>query len=1853
MAMSKHVDISTLTWIKGEIDESLKRARIALETFIEDLDETQLPLVLASLHQIHGALHMVQIDGAARFVSEVEALAQALQDSAETRNDEVFEIFMRALLQLPNYLLGLEDGLPDSAIFLLPLINEMREVRSQVPLTESDLFEPDLSVVRGPIDDQGEFIPSLVRKMRTTFQAGLVNILRNKEIDRSLRKMLQITDLLVKICEQQTSQQFLWIARGFIEALQDNGLELTNEVKPLLGKLEQTLKVLATEGESGISPESIKLLLKSLLFHVACSSSSGAYVSELREAFELEKLLPSAELIQQAQGNLGGFNDDLKKTVSADIMEELSRVKDALDIFVRGGGQNIADLQPMGEGMAHIADTLGLLSEDSLSQTLREQVNIIQALVDAEESEADEQTLMGIAGAVLAVDYALRDWGVVSAITQADNPDEQVADSERTAQAKAEHQRVVRQVMGEAKSDLVKIREAIANFTENPADKDPLSNIPQWLEQITGSLTLLSYNRMAQVLRALGCYIDEKLIQGDELPPTQMMNSLANGIMSVEYYLESFIESKVHPASMIPVAEVAVAELGHSVDVSAEKTTAPADAFLEEEKNVIYESIELDEDSLPEVDVTAAEQLPPHVAAIETDIDAEILEIFDEEAQEAFQTISELLPRWKDNASDQEALADLRRAFHTLKGSGRLVGAMALGEFSWAYESLLNRLIDGTIEPTPVIVDLLEQSQEALPQLLEHFKGGAAPVADIEMLQDATNELAGNVTKPKQDTKSAQPSVEIVELKEEIAEPAPVIEPMLVMDDALRDIYTNEANAHLRSMEVFIEQCRLEGECRISGELLRALHTLLGSSRMAGVQKVAEISGQLESHVKNLQAYKLSLDETGLSVLVDTVALIQQVLLHLNEPEEHENPDNQLLLARISNLSQTQGAAVIEVASPVEDEASLVDIEASNPLELLDLPDIEETDEITDSSDHEDASGLESIELVEDDIPDLDEGGLELLSTEGFEFDAEAEVELISEMEPEVSPIPEAELAPQLINPVPVPVPVPAPAVVREYDEELLEIFLEEGDEILNNSDEALQSWNPTGDNREQIELLQRYLHTLKGGARMAGAHEIGDLSHELESMLTGVVDGHVPVSDRMFGLLQECQDKLAEMLDKLKNHQPLPNADVLVARVDALINGVDEPALVIEPMVEDLTILPVEAPIQAAVVESDEQSISSPEIEAKPQEPVVTPGDTGLSAVKKEAQAEAHRRAGSRIQHEMVRVRSDLLDNLVDVAGEASIYRARVEQQIGAFHFNLAEMDHAVERLNEQLRQLSIDTEAQMTSRQEEVESLGIEDFDPLEFDRFNHMQQLSRSMMETLSDVQSVEDMLRSLTRESETLLLQQGRVNTELQEGLMRTRMVPLVENAPRFRRIVRQTASELGKQVGIRFEGVDVEMDRNVVERIMAPLEHILRNAVAHGLEMPDARTAAGKNSEGHILINQVKEGTEVVVSVTDDGAGVNVDAVRNKAIERGLLTADVELIDRDIIQFILEPGFSTAETVSQVAGRGVGMDVVDSEIKQLGGTLEIASQPGKGSSFIIRLPMTLSISRVLLITVGGVTYAIPLLNITGIMRISHDEREKLYQQDRRSYRWLNEEYDLLNMGEVLGTGQSNASNGKKQPLLLVHSGDVRVALEVDELIGNREIVVKPLGRQFATLHELSGATILGDGSVVLILEIPALIRSGLMKVHDEAGTVTAPVVQEVQEDTRPTIMVVDDSITVRKVTTRLLERNDMHPVTAKDGVDALTVLEETVPDVMLLDIEMPRMDGYELATHMRNDSRYKHVPIIMITSRGGEKHKQRAMEIGVNRYLGKPFQEDELLQNINELLGAVNASDNNIEGQVVS
>jgi chemosensory pili system protein ChpA (sensor histidine kinase/response regulator) len=505
----------------------------------------------------------------------------------------------------------------------------------------------------------------------------------------------------------------------------------------------------------------------------------------------------------------------------------------------------------------------------------------------------------------------------------------------------------------------------------------------------------------------------------------------------------------------------------------------------------------------------------------------------------------------------------------------------------------------------------------------------------------------------------------------------------------------------------------------------------------------------------------------------------------------------------------------------------------------------------------------------------------------------------------------------------------------------------------------------------------------------------------------------------------------------------------------------------------------------------------------------------------------------------------------------------------------------------------------------------------------------------MESVNDLTNIQDFIKSLTRQTDSLLTQQTRIGAELQENILCTRMIPFAKISPRLQRIARLTARELHKQVDFIIEGEDIEFERVVLNRIVAPLEHMLRNAIGHGIEDAPTRQQAGKPSIAKITIALFREGTELIIKLSDDGAGLALAKIRQKAEERGLIKPNAVVNAQEIMQFILESGFSTAKIITQTAGRGVGMDVVNNEIKQLGGSLQISSQTGKGTTFDIRLPLSLTISQALLVHIGDETMAIPMNNVDAVMRVSRDE--VFSETDEvRYYKYIDNNYHIFHLGKLLGFYKTASLDTPLVPMLLVRTGERRVALLVDAIEGNKEIVVKPVGPQISAIRWIAGATILGDGRVVLILDASTITRADATPQY--VSSQILEIVKEEKSETK-TIMIVDDSITVRKITARFLKRQGMKVLTAKDGIDAVSKLQENIPDLMLLDVEMPRMDGYELATQVRNRPELKHLPIIMITSRTSAKHRDKAEKIGVNGYLGKPFNETELLDNINALLAA--------------
>jgi chemosensory pili system protein ChpA (sensor histidine kinase/response regulator) len=1014
---------------------------------------------------------------------------------------------------------------------------------------------------------------------------------------------------------------------------------------------------------------------------------------------------------------------------------------------------------------------------------------------------------------------------------------------------------------------------------------------------------------------------------------------------------------------------------------------------------------------------------------------------------------------------------------------------------------------------------------------------------------------------------------------------------------------------------------------------------------------------------------------------------------------EEEQLSEEIVMEALPEFEDELEAEAEPQSEPMVVEEALLDegtADASIEVEMIEL----DAEPVLDASSEMPGEDLQEFEMTDADL-------------QAF---PEAKLEEITPPEPEISSI---ETVAPIVAPPAAPVVAPAAAapmessegdVDEDFDPDVASIFTEEATELLEVAETSLGSWLRDRNNQALVFELKRVVHTLKGGARMAGLRAMGDLSHELETLMGMVEAGQVPAEPQVFDVLQSSLDELHNMRDIVANGGRCKQARELLTRIRVL-SGQEvavEPAQAAIP-----TPAPTPQPVAAHTAEQPEVEMhdvdfdrsiedSSPtnavpmltehveedvEIQAKrnsivavdnddsveievefgadelgaaaprsslgledSQKITVEPPQTALDVAAQgpellpdtsaEPAVEVQpapalppgREPIAQERQEFARVDADLLDNLLNNSGEVSIFRSRLEQQVSSIEFNLAELGRTVIRLKDQLRKIELETEAQILHRHQE-EHPGRQDFDPLELDRYSTIQQLTRAFAESVSDVGSIEGLLENLTREAQNLLLQQSRVVTELQNGLMRTRMVPFQRHVQRLSRLVRQVATDTNKKAELVVTGASGELDRQVLERMLPPFEHMLRNSVVHGIETPQERVAAGKAEGGTIKVGLHREGSEMVIVLEDDGRGIDVNAVRERAKQRGLVQPGRVLTDEEAMQLIMEPGFSTASTLTQHAGRGVGMDVVVTEIKKLGGALFTESVLGQGVKFTIRLPFTLAITQALIVRTGDELYALPLPTVEGVARISRSEVEKHLAEENPTFNYGGQVYRFQHLGAFIGGGPSVLPDTDVAvPLILIRAGEHSTALVTDELVGSREMVVKSVGPQIATIRGISGATILGDGRIVIILDMGALVRSewrGRTAIEQQGPAV----------DRRTFALVVDDSITVRRVTQRFLERSGMRVMTAKDGVDALSILQEHMPDVILLDIEMPRMDGYEFATHVRGDARTADIPIVMITSRVGEKHRARAIEIGVNDYLGKPYQENQLLDAIEPLVEA--------------
>ncbi|MDE2431962.1 MAG: Hpt domain-containing protein [Burkholderiales bacterium] len=1325
--------------------------------------------------------------------------------------------------------------------------------------------------------------------------------------------------------------------------------------------------------------------------------------------------------------------------------------------------------------------------------------------------------------------------------------------------------------------------------------------------------------------------------------------------------------------------------------------------------------------------------------------DDEMREIFLEEAREVISDALAAVADLQDQPDDVGQLTAVRRAFHTLKGSSRMVGLKEFGEGGWASEQMYNAWLASHEPASP---DLLAVTRE----LLEYFKewteaiaekrdatwsaapvirvadamrlngqrlsleSEPAPVVVVEVLEVATvpevheeipalepeveplnlllreevSDQSSVVAEPAellepevlddgvelveaQAEPQAEPVAQVQTLLEsisldlpELSEPLPIeaesVEPPVAVesDDQIKvvgdlristplfNIFLNESDEQSRRLQTTLNEWASTLHAPISDDAIALAHSLAGNSGTVGYADLSRLARLLEHSLMRSQA--LGAGEAAAAELFNEAAEEIRRLLHQFAAGFLRAPSAELI-KRLEDYDQDasrrlEARILVADQEPEEDYLPVTEAQPSAAGAL---------DEV--------AEVVEAAEVVQEPVSEVD---LPLFDEEPVVV-AEAPAEAVApeSFEPEYVTQPAPLGLPEFKALEPL---APTGEVTRvasvgggqdlnwiededidaedNVDADLFPIFEEEAQELLPELASQVRQWLDAPHQASAASACLRTLHTFKGGARLAGAMRLGELAHRMESSIEKMLAGGKVERDDVEPL-ESRVDRLVEVFEVLRRRDAQAYEEQTSKALEPDQPAVAVHELLAEPEVVEPEVAAAEA-IGSAELTVSESTQPTELTSAEAESPAAPAADTrvidwsALPQISTGAVVRPMRDAQQGAQG-VVRVRPQLLDRLVNHAGEVSITRTRLAAQVGQIRGSLNDLTDNLDRLRQQLRDIEFQAETQLATRMEAARAAS-QEFDPLEFDRYTRFQELTRMMAESVNDVHTVQRTLLRSLETAEDQIAAQARLTRDLQDDLLRTRMVEFEGLSDRLYRVVRQAAKETGKQVRLDILGGATEVDRGVLERMTGSFEHLLRNCVTHGIESPEQRTAAGKDPAGTIVVALRQEGNEVAIEFRDDGAGLNLERIRQKALKMGILQADATPSESELAQLIFTPGFSTADTVTELAGRGIGMDVVRSEVNAMGGRIETGTTTGKGTSFTLVLPLTTAVTKVVMLRCGQVNIAVPTHLIEMVRRAKPAEVEQAYRT--AAYHFGDMVLPFYWLGALLQLSPRGVEQGRSLPIVIVRSAQQRVALHVDEVLGNQEVVVKNLGPQLSRLPGLAGMTLLASGAVSLIYNPVALATVYGDKAHaytaeafvehaggevaQQAAGGTPMIPAEPAEVLPPLVLVVDDSLTVRRVTQRLLSREGYRVLLAKDGLEALEILATESPTVVLSDIEMPRMDGFDLLRNIRSDSRLTHLPVIMITSRIAQKHRDYAEELGANHYLGKPYGEEELL-----------------------
>ncbi len=1943
-------DLGPLSWVQGEIDQALTLGLEALAAYnATEKDLAALKHARTHVHQAAGAIQMVGLDAVTAFTDEIERQLARVEGLPAQDAQTACDAVERACKKLRIFLDELVKGAAPVPLKLFPEYEAMQSTRGVKAASPTDLFYPDLAP-RAPKLGPPQVIapgrlPSYMVKQRRIYQRGLLSWLRGD--DDGVRSMRDAVAGIESATTQPNLRAFWWTVGALLEALVDRGLESGFGVKQLTARIDLQIRRVV-EGSAKVADR----LRREVLYYIAISAPVAPSVQAVQKGFRLSGLIPSAEVLNadlvRIQPHLREARDQLSTAKDAWLKFTSGRAENLpkLKQMLAGVHKHVAEV---GNG-ALMKLTASLIERlNKMPHAVPEPL----AMEYATGMLLAESALENYAGlspdfpkqveAMLARIDAARSSRPVTGVTSAPLLDEM--------SKRAQERLLLAQVGREIQANLRHMEQVLDAFFRDNAKRGELATLGKDSQQIRGALKILGLADAERLLGLCQEQIDTYANAETEVS-IEDLELLAEALSGLGFYIEAVEQQRPERDRLI--APLLAQRLGHatkSVDVDrgdtveaaveelrnalpgliAEVHRAPADETARESLRTKLESLRDDAEligdgelvaqavaALGEFDAGGTVSLAAAVTAItdsggaapapaiseetqrllDTDataLDAELLEIYLTEAEEVLDTIAANRRTLEENHGDREALRTVRRQFHTLKGSGRMVGLNQLGEIAFEVEKVNNRLLEEDRVVTPAVLAMIDVAERNFRQWVALLSATGRVVADPAELHGAIaaveSELpagrasvltptppapvpgeAARVAGPAHDPSAALPLavpevIELAELGSVHAGEAPLVTPLAEEEI---EIPAGSVNARLDEPVAGVPIAKFPiaqlsiAEPPIVDDTnaeLPVLEPPLPESPSLAAPQVAE-NREVEAPVaeapvpfptplaetthapgepEEITVGDVTLSAVLFGILVDeadqhlaTLAYELEVL----QFDSNQKPSPAMVRAShtLCGIHRTGGFPVVATTAKALEQCLLGLQQLSPPRSAAQLVLARAVEGL--------GALVGRVKARTGFTPaDITEAGeiqreLEMLrqesTAEPTPADAEAQAEHDAAHDEhgdahdehgDARPVPVLAVTREPDIVIPAPAEDPLADVRDELDQDVLPIFLEEAGELFPQTGEQLRAWRRRPSDAEALSQLRRTLHTFKGSARMAGAMRLGELTHRMESRLE---IGNVPVAETsaLFDALDDDFDQIAYVFEALREGR----TNVLLPWVAAAQSAAAAERERAAPESEAVATPDVPAP-----------SVSPP-VAAKPivvpltpavhtYVPATVPTSAPASAAAPDIEAESGQRAH-------LRVRADMIDRLVNEAGEVAIARSRIEGELRSLKSNLLELTGSVIRLRTQVREIEIQGESQIQSRMSQVGEAA-EGFDPLEFDRYTRFQELTRSLAEGVNDVSTVQQSLLKNLDDADAALVAQTRLSRDVQQQLFSIRTVPFGSLSERLYRILRTTAKELDKRANLEIRGGKTELDRSVLEKLAGPLEHLLRNALDHGIEARSVRAQAGKPETGEIALTVRQVGNEIAIELTDDGSGLNLEHIRAKAVAQGRIAADAQPTTAQLIECIFQPGFSTAAKVTQVSGRGIGMDVVRAEIAALGGRVEVTTQPGAGSAFLVYLPLTLAVAQAVLVRAGGRLWALPAPMVEQVQQVKAEALVSLYVQ--RRVEWQGRSYPFHYLPRLLGDLHYSPETGRYNAVLLLRAGQSLAAVHVDEMIGHQEVVVKNIGPQLARVSGIAGATVLGTGEIVLIINPVQLAQRADVPVFDPNAEQLAPQVPKMGSPAAtagpPLVMIVDDSLTVRKITSRMLTREGFAVVTAKDGVDGLQVITDRTPDVILLDIEMPRMDGFEFAKTLKRDPKHAHIPIIMITSRTAEKHRNRAKELGVDLYLGKPYQEEELLKNLREML----------------